>query len=124
MEDVPPDLLDDAAKVAPDYVASLRRERVIHSPDYPKLVREGAVPLYHPDTKRKELYATFAAAVGLEAEWSPTSQFAGLTAREMDLLMAGVMGLKEGGLGWLNKEQRRLLIKAGGLDYFGRQLGY
>lgn len=122
IEGFPNDFVSRAAVIAPDYIAALRRERVVNSEDYPRLVKSGAVPQYHPAEKRKELYAAFAEVTGLKPEWSVSVPFSGLTAKEMDTLMEGVPLLKAGGLGKLTTAQRRLLLKAGGLDYFGAQL--
>jgi hypothetical protein len=75
----PEEFIRKAEVLAPDYIAALRRERVISNPDYPELVKNGAYPKYHPTAKRKELYAEFAAATGDKAEWSVSRPFAALT---------------------------------------------
>ncbi len=118
----PEAVIRSAEAVAPETIAALRRERVVNSPEYTELVRNGAYPLFHPTAKREELYTEFAAAVGEKAKWSVALRFAALTAKEMDELIEGVRRLKDGGLGKLTKPQRLLLLKAGGLDYFAAQI--
>lgn len=120
---VPDGLADAAAKIAPDYVAALRREKRMRTPEYDKLVKDGLLPKRYPIEKRMKLYSEFSRVVGTETKWSLMVGFDQLSADEMDEMMLATDQLSRGGLGSLTKRQRQLLLKAEAHELFKRELG-
>lgn len=108
-----PEVAAEAAKVAPNLIAAYRRELAIE---------RGELPGRYPLDKRKKLWPEFAAAVGW-GEFCLTQKFNDLTAEEIDAALDAARRLKAGGLQNLNKEERRLLLKAGAYPVFAKAVG-
>lgn len=119
----PPPMVEAAAKVAPLYVEVERREQLMKTGEYAKLVADGILPPRYPSEKRKEKYAEFARAVGMDAPWSLGLSFDKLNADEMDATLAIAARLTEKEFGRLSKQERLMLLRAGAMDLYKRELG-
>jgi hypothetical protein len=124
VDKVAPDVLKMAANIAPDFVRTRKRELLMKSGEYAKLVKEKKAPPRYPAEKRKELFDQFNAVISVAKEWSLAAWFDDLSSPEMDAAVAAANVVKKDGFGKLTHEQRLLVLKAGGLEYVGKQLGY
>lgn len=123
IDKVPESMIEDAAKIAPQYIAAERREQMMRTGAYAKLVADGKRPERHPVEKRKQLYGEFARTLGIEKKWALVLPFDDLSAAEMDDAVAVAAKASSAGLSKLTKRERALLLKAEALDYFKRELG-
>lgn len=108
-----PEVVAEAEKINPTLIAAYRRELAIE---------RGELPGHYSLAKRKELWREFAAAVGW-SEFCLTHRFNDLTQQETDAAIDAARRLKADGLKNLNKEERRLLLKAGAYPVFLKELG-
>jgi hypothetical protein len=112
-----------ASKIAPDYIAALKREKQMADPNYATQAKAGKVPLRYPTEKRKQFHAELVRVTGMKQDWSLVVPFDNLTAAEMDDLKATLGVIEKSGFPKLTSDQRKLLLKAGALDYFADQIG-
>ena len=99
-------------------------------PDIAKLIQREDVLRAFPDPawdrlpwrRRRELYRQFALLTGLDEPWSLLVEFDDLSGREMLQALAAVELGERYGLEVLDKKQRRLVLKAWAVEWFGRML--
>jgi hypothetical protein len=124
LDKTPKVVVDKAAKIATRYVEALRREQLVKSPRYAQMVASGEAPARYPAEKRKALYDQISSVVGFEGKWTLTMLFDDLNQSDMDTALEAAMTYQRGGMGRLTRDQRLILLRAGALDLFRRELGY
>lgn len=118
-QNVPPEMVRKARKLAPTFVDKVIREDALKSGQDEQLTRSRFMA-----RDREKKYHEFAGLLGIQAKWSLSVPFDDLNKDDMGkaLDIALVCG-KLGGITKLNKQQRLLLLRAGGSGWVASQLG-
>jgi hypothetical protein len=113
VESVAPQLVDLAEKYAPAFIGTMKRDAAISRGDLTGF----------PDQKRrKECWDKLSDLVGPLGGGRDLPPFSVLTSEQMNAAILTAESAASRGLGSLPPEERQLLLDAGALEWFGKQL--
>jgi hypothetical protein len=116
------DQINRASLVDHIAVSTRLREAMMRKPEYETLVMQGRVERRFPWHVRQERYRRFAMIVGETRPWSLAVAFDDLNQNDMEDLAAMLTKAETDGFGSLSSENRRLILRAGAVRYFEKQL--